>query len=97
MPIRLLSKSKTTDAYRIDLDTIANYRRTLIHENSLAEDNSSVLVVVGRTDTGDLEAQIHGSRHAWSMRLLSVDALLRLMQLKESFEDLMRLGECTRS
>ena len=78
---------KTTDAYRIDLNTIANYRRTLIQKGSLAEDDSSVLVIVGRTDTGDLEAQIRGSRHAWSMRLLSVDALLRLMQLKESFED----------
>lgn len=78
---------KTTDAYRIDLDSIAAYRRSLIQEATCQENKSSVLVIVGRTDTGDLEAQIRGSRHAWSMRLLSVEGLLRLMQLKESFED----------
>jgi hypothetical protein len=78
---------KTTDAYRIDLDTIATYRRTLIQNGAVLEERSSVLIIVGRTDTGDLEAQIRGSRHAWSMRLLSVDALVRLMQLKESLED----------
>jgi hypothetical protein len=43
--------------------------------------------VVGRKDTGDLEAQIRGSRHAWDMRLISVDALLRLMLLKQQVED----------
>jgi len=43
--------------------------------------------VVGREDTGDLEAQIRGSRHAWDIRLISVDGLLRLMILKEEVED----------
>ena len=42
---------------------------------------------MGRKDTGDLEAQIRGSRHAWDMRLISVDALLRLMLLKQQVED----------
>jgi hypothetical protein len=42
---------------------------------------------VGRTDTGDLEAQIRGSRHAWDTRLISVDALLQLMLLKQSIDD----------
>jgi hypothetical protein len=78
---------KTTDAYRVDLNSIAEYRRDLISQAECSEDNSSILVVVGRQDTGDLEAQIRGSRHAWDIRLISVDALLRLMSLKEEVED----------
>ncbi len=49
---------------------------------------SSILIVVGRQDTGDLEAQVRGSRHAWEIRLISVDALLQLMN---------RQGEARRS
>ena len=78
---------KTTDAYRIGLNKIAEYRRQLIAQQSMSKEKSSSLIVVGRKDTGDLEAQIRGSRHAWDMRLISVDALLRLMFLKESLEE----------
>jgi hypothetical protein len=78
---------KTTDAYRIDLETIAGYRKALIKEGTVPEHSSSVLIIVGREDTGDLEAQLRGSRHAWDMRLISVDALMRLMTLKEEVED----------
>ena len=46
-----------------------------------------MLLVVGRQDTGDLEAQIRGSRYAWDIRIVSVDALLRLMKIKEEVED----------
>ena len=78
---------KTTDAYRIRLDRIVGYRRALIKKDAISEDTSSVLIVVGRQETGDLEAQIRGSRHAWDVRLISVDGLLRLMALKEAVED----------
>lgn len=78
---------KTTDVYRIDLNTIAEYRRALINSGRAAETNSSMLLVVGRQDTGDLEAQIRGSRYAWDIRIISVDALLRLMRTKEEVED----------
>lgn len=78
---------KTTDAYRIDLNTVAEYRRALINSGKAAEANSSILLVVGRQDTGDLEAQIRGSRYAWDIRIISVDALLRLMRIKEDIED----------
>jgi hypothetical protein len=78
---------KKTDAYRIDLDNLAKYRHQLSESAKLSEDNSSMLVVVGNEETGDLEAQIRGSRHAWDVRLVSVDALLRLMRLKEDVED----------
>jgi len=39
--------------------------------------------VVGRQDTGELEAQVRGSRHAWDIRLISADALMRLVSLKQ--------------
>ena len=55
---------KTTDTYRIDLDTLAGYRRALIQGGSITEERASLLIVVGREDTGDLEAPIRGSRHA---------------------------------
>jgi hypothetical protein len=60
----LILEVKTTDAYRINLDVIAEYRRKLIEQQRVRKDNSSILIVVGRQDTGDLEAQIRGSRHA---------------------------------
>jgi hypothetical protein len=54
---------------------------------TVVEAKSSMLLVVGRQDTGDLEAQIRGSRYAWDIRIISVDALLRLMSIKEEVED----------
>jgi hypothetical protein len=78
---------KTTDTYRIDLNTIAGYRRMLIDSNEIVESRSSILLVVGRQDTGDLEAQIRGSRYAWDVRIISVGALLRLMSIKEGVDD----------
>jgi hypothetical protein len=78
---------KTTDTYRISLDTIAEYRSKLIKSQQITE-RSSMLMVVGRNDTGDLEAQVRGSRHAWDIRLISADAILKLVQLRESTESL---------
>lgn len=76
---------KTTDAYRLSLDTLAGYRDRLAADGEL-KGPSSVLIVVGRQDTGELEAQIRGSRHAWDIRLISAEALLKLAQLKENSE-----------
>ena len=42
-----------------------------------------MLYVVGREDTGALEAQVRGSRYAWDMRLISVESLIKLVQIKE--------------
>ncbi len=83
----IIVEVKTTDAFRIDLNTIAEYRRDLVQQSEVEESASSILIIVGRQDTGDLEAQIRGSRHAWDIRLISVDALIRLMTLKEEVED----------
>jgi len=81
----ILVEVKTTDAYRIPLNTISAYRDKLLHAGDISTANS-MLIIVGRYDTGELEAQVRGSRHAWDMRLISVDALLRLVDLKEQTE-----------
>jgi hypothetical protein len=83
----LLVEVKTTDAYRIPLNTIAGYRERLIDNKEFDEDGSSILIVVGRNDTGELEAQIRGSKHAWDIRIISVDSLIRLLRIKESLSD----------
>jgi hypothetical protein len=85
--VTILVEVKTTDAYRLSLDTTADYRRKLISQSKLTEDKSSILYIVGRADTGDLEAQVRGSRYAWDIRLISVEALLRLLRIKEELED----------
>ena len=54
----------------------------------IAQDRSSILVIVGRTDTGGLEAQTRGSRHAWDIRLVSIQALTSLLKVKENLSDL---------
>src|SRR5205814_6055370 len=82
---QILIEVKTTDAFRVSLDRIAQYRDTLREKKNVTETNS-ILLVVGREDTGELEAQIRGSRHAWDMRVISIDALLTLVKLKESTE-----------
>lgn len=82
----LLIEVKTTDTYSISVDTIANYRDSLVSNSSIAGQNS-MLLVVGRYDTGQLEAQVRGSRHAWDMRLISIDSLISLVRLKENTED----------
>ena len=83
----IIVEVKTTDTYNVSLESIAEYRRKLISSGA-ADANSSVLFVVGRKDTGALEAQIRGSRHAWDMRVVGVDSLVRLVAVKEkSSED----------
>lgn len=77
---------KTTDAYRINLDTVMGYVRKL-EKTATDKVKFSALIVAGRQDTGDLEAQIRGSKHAWSVRLVSVDALTKLMFLNSELDD----------
>ena len=84
---KIVIEVKTTDAYAINLDTIAAYRRTLVASGEASLEGSSILLVVGRQDTGGLEAQIRGSRFAWDMRIVSINSLIRLLELKESMDD----------
>jgi hypothetical protein len=84
---RIVIEVKTTDVYRVRLDVLEGYRQKILSSASERADSASVLVVVGRSETGGLEAQIRGSRHAWSMRVISVEALSRLLSLREALED----------
>jgi hypothetical protein len=83
----LVVEVKTTDAYRIPLDKYACYRSRLIESGKVDKAKSSILIVVGRDDTGELEAQIRGSKHAWDIRIISVDSLIGLLRIKESLSD----------
>jgi hypothetical protein len=83
----LIIESKTTDAYRINLDTLGTYKQKLI-ENGSAKINDSILIIVGRQDTGDLEAQIRGSKHAWDIRVISTEAIIDLLNMRETVNDL---------
>jgi hypothetical protein len=83
----IIVEVKTTDAYRIPLDTVAGYRQKLLTVVKIANP-SSILILVGRQDTGELEQQIRGSRHAWDIRVISANALMKLVQLKENSDDL---------
>lgn len=82
----LIVEVKTTDRYAMSLDTFATYRTRLRAEQRVSEE-SSILLVVGRSDTGGLEAQVRGSRHAWDIRLISIDGLIKLVRLKEKSSD----------
>ena len=87
---------KTTDAYRMNLDdTVAKYRTKLIEQNKISKTESSILIVVGREDTGGLEAQIRGSKHAWDIRLISTDSLIKLLTLKETLNDTKTIQQIT--
>jgi len=79
----IIAEVKTTDAYRIPLDRIASYRDKFLTASD-SSGSSSILIVVGREDTGELEAQVRGSRHAWDIRLISADSLIKLVYLKEN-------------
>ena len=83
----IIVEVKTTDTYSINLDTLASYRNNLIDTKRVDKDKSSILIVAGRSDTGVLEAQIRGSKHAWDVRLISTDSLIKLLGLKEAFND----------
>jgi hypothetical protein len=85
--VAIMVEVKTTDAFRLSLETTAKYQRSLVKEGSIPEEGSSILYVVGRSDTGDLEAQVRGSRHAWDVRIIGVRALFRVLKIKEELED----------
>jgi len=83
----LVVEVKTSDNYRILLDRVGEYRKVLIETGQLPSAGSSILIVVGRAETADLEAQVRGSRHAWDIRLISVRALFKLLNIKIKLEN----------
>jgi len=82
----IIVEVKTTAAYQIKLDTIIQYKKELT-EKSIVGRDASILIVVGRDNTADLEAQIRGSRYAWDIRIISAKALCNLVDLKVKSEE----------
>lgn len=72
---------------QLDIEGEEKYRNRLIETEKIDKAKSSILIVVGRDDTGELEAQIRGSKHAWDIRIISIDSLVRLLRIKESLSD----------
>ncbi|MGA2625752.1 MAG: hypothetical protein ABSF63_01650 [Candidatus Bathyarchaeia archaeon] len=79
-PIIIESKSSTN--YPIKLDTLARFKTILQKQGSIESKYSALIVIGGNEDTGDLEAQIRGSRQAWDTRVISLGALFSLASLK---------------
>jgi hypothetical protein len=70
----------------VRLEKLAEYKEKLLAESKVGK-SASILIVVGREDTGALEAQVRGSRYAWEMRLISVERLIKLVQIREKSDD----------
>jgi hypothetical protein len=83
----ILVESKASTAYSISLSRVAGYRAQIAPSLGVSPEDISVLLIVGTEDTEELEAQVRGSRHAWSVRLLGVQSLVRLLKLKETLGD----------
>jgi hypothetical protein len=77
---------KTTDYVSVQLEKLAAYRERLVSENA-ADRSATLLIVVGREDTGALEAQVRGSRYAWDRKMISIEGLIKLVQIKEKSDD----------
>jgi hypothetical protein len=68
------------------LDKYVIYKELLIGDKRVGRD-ASILFVVGREDTGALEAQVRGSRYAWEVRLIGIEGLIKLVQVKEKSDE----------
>lgn len=79
----LVIEVKTTNAYTIKLDVIATYRNRLAEAGRVPHD-SPILIVIGRDETESLEAQVRGSRHSLAMRIIGIEALIKLMEVNLS-------------
>ncbi len=82
----LVVEVKTTDVYTFALETTYQYRESLRSLGQIGR-NASILIVVGREDTGALEAQVRGSRFAWDIRLISAESLIKLVQIRAKSDD----------
>ena len=83
----IIIESKKTDVYSIDLGNLNEYRKKLIESGRISEEKSSILIVRGKEERRVLEEQIRGSRYAWNMRIVGIEALLKLLQIKSNLND----------
>lgn len=83
----ILVESKSSTAYSINLTRISEYRTQVAPDLKVRPEDISILIVVGNEDTSEFEAQVRGSRFAWDIRLLGMEAIFRLLKLKEALDD----------
>lgn len=83
----ILVESKSSTAYSINLTRISEYRKQVAPQLGVRPEDISILIVVGNEDTSEFETQVRGSRFAWDIRLLGMQALYRLLKLKEALDD----------
>lgn len=80
-------ESRTSSDFPIILDKLDKYRQSFINNGSVLKEKSSILIIIGRGRTIDLERQIRGSEYSKDIRIVSVEALVNLLKLKESIND----------
>jgi len=83
----ILVESKSSTSYSIALNRISEYRKQVAPQLGLRPEDISILIAVGTEDTSEFEAQVRGSRFSWDIRILGVQALYRLLKLKEALDD----------
>ena len=84
--LNLVIECKTTDAYRISTKTLLGYSNDLKEKKGL-QLAPPILLVVGRVDTGDIEAQIRGSRADDRISVIGVESLLSLAKAAVELSD----------
>jgi len=83
----LVVETKTSDTYTIELKKLCAYRDELIGSRGARYNDSSILIVVGRQESGGLEAQIRWKPQPAVIRFISVASLLDLLLLKVQTKD----------
>jgi hypothetical protein len=79
---------KTTEAYAIKTATLLNYRNKLISDGTIPDQDSAIgLYVIGKPDpeVRNLENAILGEKITQQLRIISVDSLLSLAEMRSEF------------
>lgn len=85
----LVVESKTTDVYTVKTATLLGYINDLVSEERIPSPNDALgLYVYGRFDaaTSQLEKAIIAEGRRERLRVISVDALLNLLELKQEYD-----------
>jgi len=83
----LLVETKTSSNHRIELRKLADARRRFVAQAAVTDERVSTLIIIAEEGTEELESQVRGSRSAWEVRLLGVEALYKLLSVRESLDD----------
>jgi hypothetical protein len=85
----LVVETKTTDVFAVRTAVLLGYINDLVSEGRLTRSDQAIgLYVYGRFDaaTSQLEKAIIAERRQEQLRVVSVDALLNLLELKQEYE-----------